>query len=441
MRQQNAIFDVLPIPVFAAEKTILTAATRLMLRRACFIAIACACARAAPPSHRIAARAPANELRASSVRQQQEPTFVVYVRVFADAPYIEAFFNHYLALGFDKIIALDVIGQVRTDGVSHPERVQVVRVPQNLGNDLYKEHWHLVKESGARWVLTVDTDEFLLIDAPSIGAFVARIERKHGEMVLFYFRWVMLDWLAPWCGPSVGSMIVGSESARAALTMHTFHKNMARVARVTGVRPHCANFARHSKEVALYDDGTPLVMRASSICRNVNRYPNASRSPAYADSTLVHVHTRSLHDLVQKALLTAFPLKKIKDRSALSELMRAAPTMQPGELLHELLRVVGTKANRTLKNLREVPAHFKKAYGLGTSFVRAKLRALLAEMPGTTTNSSFCVPRIEREQACKILSAAAAGADQSPSEAVTLEEYETFLKAVSRSYVDAWHPR
>jgi hypothetical protein len=162
--------------------------TAILFRRAALgaiVAIACRCTCAPLSSQRGAARAPTDELRESSVRQQQEPTFVVYVCVFADAPYIEAFFNHYLALGFDRVVTLDIIDQVRTDSVSHPERVEVVLVPQNLGNNLYKEHWHYVKALGATWVLTVDTDEFLLIGAPSIGAFVEHIERKHGRWTSF----------------------------------------------------------------------------------------------------------------------------------------------------------------------------------------------------------------------------------------------------------------
>jgi hypothetical protein len=92
--------------------------------------------------------------------------------------------------------------------------------------------------------------------------------------------------------------------------------------------------------VAVYDDGTPLVMPAKSVCANVNNVggykAGAGRSSAYADSALVHVHTLSLHDMVQKALLTAYAhhdarVARTRPSALCGRLMiRARPSCAPG---------------------------------------------------------------------------------------------------------------
>jgi hypothetical protein len=84
-----------------------------------------------------------------------------------------------------------------------------------------------------------------------------------------------------------------------------------------------------------YADGTPLTMPIKLVCDDVNWFDAAaSRPPAFADWALAHVHTRSLHDMLQKAFFTAFEGKQMNDRIALAELVRRAPTMHTDEL-HE----------------------------------------------------------------------------------------------------------
>jgi hypothetical protein len=127
----------------------------------------------------------------------------------------------------------------------------------------------------------------------------------------------------------------------------------------------------------------------------------------------------------------------VKDPSVLAEFMLTAPTIHTDKLYGHVLAVIGRKAVLTHNNVVKQPDIFEKAYRLGTSFVRFKLRKLLDATQAPSTNRSFCVPRAEREQAREVLSAVA-GDDLSPSEAVSMVEYEAFLEAVSRAYVDAW---
>jgi len=85
----------------------------------------------------------------------------VFVRFVYEFIYLDAFIEHYLDLGFDKIIILyhDVVdGYIKE---SHRSRVVLYNVP-NLGNKLPDAHKGMIPRD-IDWVLHVDSDEFLLL--------------------------------------------------------------------------------------------------------------------------------------------------------------------------------------------------------------------------------------------------------------------------------------
>lgn len=113
------------------------------------------------------------------------PRFLLFTRAFNDAPYIEFVVDYYDALGFDRIILLDT-ARHRLD-VASPEKLSVVHVP-NHADRLLVEYLHLVTAAEAEWFFTVDSDELLLLNAPTIGAYVDAVERQHGRMDLLCAR-------------------------------------------------------------------------------------------------------------------------------------------------------------------------------------------------------------------------------------------------------------
>lgn len=85
----------------------------------------------------------------------------VLVRFVYEFIYLDAFIEHYLNLGFDKIIILyhDVVeGYIEEN---YKDKVQIYSVP-NLGNRLPEAYKNLIPRQ-MDWVLHVDSDEFLLL--------------------------------------------------------------------------------------------------------------------------------------------------------------------------------------------------------------------------------------------------------------------------------------
>ncbi|KAG8463909.1 hypothetical protein KFE25_000077 [Diacronema lutheri] len=352
--------------------------------------------------------------------------FVLFSRVFEDGPYSAFFVDYHLALGFDTIILLDARrgGQPRVS-FAQPHRVHVHRV-RNAGNDLLAEHFALVVASRAEWVFVADSDEFLLVDEPTIGAYVDRVERAHGPIDVFSFRWAMIDYFAPRCAHEVDFVrFVRAECC----TPHFLHKQLSRVAKVRGLTPHCASWRDPSMPLRVFHDGVALTAaRPNALCRTVNA-ANSTTPPRYATS-VVHVHTRSITDLLIKALRTTLSRKRLRNPHRLVELMRAAPVVPRDELLGAFLAAVGNKAALPLANMATIPRRFDAQHGAGVAahLVRQRLARLLPHAPTIATRRGICTQHLERHAVRALLA-------ELTNATVSVPEYNRFAAAVAAAYI------
>ena len=114
----------------------------------------------------------------------------VYSRFVYDIPYIDSFIEHYLRLGFDKLIILyhDSICYDVPDALL--EEVELIQV-ENNGNKLINEYKHLLMND-YDWVLNVDSDEFLFLDPKysSIKEYISEKLNENDENInMFQFSW------------------------------------------------------------------------------------------------------------------------------------------------------------------------------------------------------------------------------------------------------------
>jgi hypothetical protein len=86
----------------------------------------------------------------------------IYTRAFLETPYLDFFIEHYVKLGFDKIIILKADDIPYECPQQYQSNVDIHTVP-NLGNELLPKYDYLVKQSGCDWCLSVDIDEILLL--------------------------------------------------------------------------------------------------------------------------------------------------------------------------------------------------------------------------------------------------------------------------------------
>ena len=113
----------------------------------------------------------------------------VFTRFVYELIYLDSFIEHYVNLGFDKIIILYhdiVVGQVAEEFKPY---VELHNVP-NLGNKLPDKYKHLIPDD-MEWVLHVDSDEFLLLHKryKNIQDYVETKIGAHPEINVFLFMW------------------------------------------------------------------------------------------------------------------------------------------------------------------------------------------------------------------------------------------------------------
>ncbi|KAJ1638088.1 hypothetical protein T492DRAFT_858880 [Pavlovales sp. CCMP2436] len=356
-------------------------------------------------------RALAAEPQAAAQEAPAYPRFALFTRVFEpDAPFLNFFLDWYLALGFDVLIVLDASQPGADTHARTRDRVAVHRV-ENSGNGMFAEHFHLVVETGAEWVLSIDSDEFLLLDVPTVGGFVDRVQRGRGPVDLFYFRWALADLMRPFCADEPFARVVKKHCR----TPHFLHKHMARVSAIKAVRPHCIVSRHPAQPLAMYHDGQYIsLLRPNLACAAVNTFDHRA-VPAYADSALAW-HTR-------------LDGKTLRSPSDLVALMKHAPAMDPTQALRRFVDAVGMKAGLPLNNMVLLPRRFRALHGgsVGPSFVRQMMATLVTSHP-FAARRGMCAQRIERLSVHQMITALS-------NSTVTMREYEAFAQAISRAYV------
>lgn len=102
----------------------------------------------------------------------------VIARSFYEDAYLGFFIRYYLDLGFDEIVILksdaDIFGgstipqyAIDSELITKEEldSGKIIIIPvENTGNNIIKENYHEYKTKSVDWVLSVDLDEFLVID-------------------------------------------------------------------------------------------------------------------------------------------------------------------------------------------------------------------------------------------------------------------------------------
>ena len=261
-----------------------------------------------------------------------------------------------------------------------------------------------------QWVLMIDCDEFLVLNQPSIHAFVGGAERAAGRRLdAFLFRWTMIESLTPWClehTPFVRVLL----NERPAANRH--HKSMARVTAVSKALLH--DFRLKPSDVA-YRVWADAALIASTYHIGYTPYVNG----AYSDSALVHVHTRSVSDLLKKAMRTSLKAKIVRNASALIGLVQRAPTTDRFALLDNFLKCIGLKASLPL-------AHTRYAIkGVTTSDIVRNISLFASFNP--VASRGMCAGHLERESIRRVFA----------TSSVSMEQYEKFAYAISLEYASA----
>jgi hypothetical protein len=293
----------------------------------------------------------------------------VFTRFVYEVPYIESFIDHYLQLGFDKIILLyhDIS---RFDVPEHLiEEVELVEV-ENNGNKLMNEYKHLFQEDDFDWVLNVDSDEFLILgnEYTSIKEYIAvKLDEEAPEINMFQFSW---GWLHAFNPPETYTfpdyvknykIFLGSKDTD---TKDIWVKSLTKVGDIEYMTCH---------NCVLRNDISPVIYVNGKVFRRVckedleedhmkdsdgeddatdeiNLLPRsyALREDTYSESILIHVNTRNMMNAIIKGLnihVTQVKRKRIKKFKELKKFVNNFDFTQPvyKETLKQFARCIGYK--------------------------------------------------------------------------------------------------
>ena len=221
--------------------------------------------------------------------------YCVYTRSYYEQPYLNFFIEHYYKLGFNKIVILqsDDIEYNPPEEFSHIVEIHHI---ENIGNDALPKYDYLVKNR-FHWILCVDIDEILLLHQSyqNINHYVETMLDTYPKLTTFYFRWGMIEKYD----------IFPTFRFRDVLKQYHMYSNvhiksMVRSSHLKSIdHPHICTV----RDTQIYFEGS--ILKENNPCHPVSIL-------SYKDHVLVHLHTRSIHNLIIKSMCTCLHNKNNK---------------------------------------------------------------------------------------------------------------------------------
>jgi len=259
----------------------------------------------------------------------------LYTRFFNEDPYIDYVIEHYIKLGFCKIIILktdNVQYQVNSKYASFVDIHYVI----NRGDISLHVNENLLRTSQCDWALIADSDELLVLNKKysCIQDFIKEKEEKHPQVNGFYFRWAMLDKFDNNNTISFSNLVSNYK-------VHTNEhiKTMVRIKKFEKVRN---SHVSYTKPHNMYIDGniTHCIKPHQSINKNM-----------YNEAYLIHLHTRSVNNIIMKSLNTRFYSKGIVKRDNFISLINTFDKdVDPKKLFNQFEECIGMKVTLPLQN-------------------------------------------------------------------------------------------
>jgi hypothetical protein len=203
-------------------------------------------------------------------------------------------------LGFTKII------MIKVDNIEYkcPEKYkQYVEIhnKNNEGNKLLPKYDTIVKRSGYDWCLSIDVDEFLMLHKryKTIDDFVKEKMKNHKTVNIFYFRWGMIEKYDIEQNVSFKDIL---NNYKIFINKHI--KFMVRIQSLHSIsKPHACMLKNIPN---IYFENRLIVKKDFQL------FPLAQNS--YSESMLIHIHTRSLNNIMIKTFKTVLTSKIVRHK-------------------------------------------------------------------------------------------------------------------------------
>jgi len=252
----------------------------------------------------------------------------IYTRIFFETPYINFFIEHYIQLGFDKIIIL------QTDNIEYSipnewiDFVEIYKV-ENKGDISLKENDYILKNSDYDWILSVDLDEILILNKKykDIKDYIKIHTDIYNNITIFYFRWGMIEKI------DNNGIVSFSEI----LTKYNIYSNS-----------HIKSMCRKSSLLNVYISHLFTVNENNIFFEGKIVYENKPiwdlNDNSYEDTILVHLHTRSIHNIFTKSFITRFDEKKISNKQGFLDFIGFMDIKNDSNIIEKFKEYIGLKA-------------------------------------------------------------------------------------------------
>jgi hypothetical protein len=254
--------------------------------------------------------------------------YCVYTRSYYEHPYLDFFIEHYYKLGFNKIVILQSDDIKYTPPKEFSHFVEIHHI-QNLGDESLPKYDYLVKKR-FHWILCVDIDEILLLDQSyqNINHYVETMLDTYPNLTTFYFRWGMIEKYD----------VLPSFHFRDILKNYNIYSNvhiktMVRSSHLKSIyHPHMCTV----RDIQIYFEGS--ILTENNPCHPVSDL-------SYQDHVLVHVHTRSIHNLIMKSMSTCLVNKNIVSKKGITKLVNEYSETDLDETILDMFKqTIGQKS-------------------------------------------------------------------------------------------------
>ena len=231
----------------------------------------------------------------------------LYIRCFYESFYLNWFINYYINLGFDYIIILKADNIKYQLPKQYLDKVYIKNV-ENRGNSLLPDNLYLIKNSIIDWVFMIDIDEILVLKHNNIKKYLKDLNNKDCEINNVEFRWLMMERY------DNRNMNLSQSYHLYNLYSNSLYKSFTKVKDIISFQnPHKFNVTNEKKLVE----------------KNYENY-------------LLHIHTRSLNNMILKSFITILHEKNIKNMDEFKKLVNNVD--YESNVLDKFKKCIGLKA-------------------------------------------------------------------------------------------------
>jgi hypothetical protein len=255
--------------------------------------------------------------------------FCVYTRSFLEDQYLSYFIQHYINLGFDKIIILKSDGIIYNLPENYSSIVEIHYV-ENKANILLPQYDYLIKKCDCDWCLVIDIDELLILNKSynNINQYVEE-KIKNDELInAFYFRWGMIEKYD----------IDKNNNFNYILNKYKIFQNQhiktmfKKKDLIVVAHPHYTEL----KNLHIYFENNIL---------NQNMPMHVINKNSYKENILIHLHTKSIHNLIIKSVNTKLQKKGITNKNEFINLINTFDSnVNDNDIFNQFAEYIGLKA-------------------------------------------------------------------------------------------------